>query len=343
MRYFPFIIISLILYTLFFYNSQQPDLLSANNTSEKTSPDSKIVLLDFEKVAKKEQQQILLASASATTKTIVIPTPTTTPLPTIAITQKIIPIPVASLTQTSSSKLEPESIQKPAPKMQTAPEVEPVTTMTKKGREKEVITTKNKQQKQKLKQLQVSIQSMPASESALLKGELYERNFHLDLPPPPVQKRKPKKKDVKSKKIPTSTTAKKAQTSLSSQLLKQKNSTSKAKESTNSKPKRSFKKVVKPIAESAEEGLQEAIAVSGNTPNYPKKAKNEKLQGTVTVKFTVSVQGKSKKAQIVTSSGHKILDAAVMDFIEKERFMPSFNGIENVTKEQQFSFRFSIK
>jgi protein TonB len=315
MRYIPFIFISLILYTLFFYNSQQPDLLSVSNTTEKVIIDSKIIQLDFEKIEKKEQQQASSTTVSATTKTIVISAP--------AITQKITPIPL--------------SIQ--TPKIQTHREVYAVTTEF----EDKVITIKPKQQEQKIEQLQVSLQSMPASESALLKGEFYERNFHLDLPAPPVQKKKPKKKSLKSKKTPSNKVTEIAQTSVSSQLLKQENSTSKIKESANLKPKRSFKKRVKPLVESNEKGLQEAIAVSGNTPNYPTKAQDEKLQGTVTVKFIVNIQGKSKKPYIVTSSGHKILDTAVIDFIEKERFMPSFNGVEKVTKEQQFSFRFSIK
>jgi len=44
MRYLPFIIISFVLYALFFYNNQQPALLSANSENDTAE---KVVPLDF--------------------------------------------------------------------------------------------------------------------------------------------------------------------------------------------------------------------------------------------------------------------------------------------------------
>ena len=110
-----------------------------------------------------------------------------------------------------------------------------------------------------------------------------------------------------------------------------------------SKPKRSFKKQVKAMPAPGEQTLQEAIAVSGNKPHYPKAAKSKQQQGLITVKFIVTMQGKTKNAQITKSSGHTILDGAMLEFIKKERFMPALKGIEKVTSEQQFSFKFALK
>ncbi|WP_211217174.1 energy transducer TonB, partial [Psychromonas hadalis] len=42
------------------------------------------------------------------------------------------------------------------------------------------------------------------------------------------------------------------------------------------------------------------------------------------------------------SSGHKTLDNAVLEFIKKEHFMPALKGIEKVTSEQLFSFKFEL-
>ena len=55
------------------------------------------------------------------------------------------------------------------------------------------------------------------------------------------------------------------------------------------------------------------------------------------------MQGKTRKPQLVTSSGHQILDSAVLEFINNERFMPALKGIEKVTSEQQFSFQYSLQ
>ncbi len=286
MRYLPFILISLVLYTLFFYNNQQPNLLSP----ESVNTGKKIVPLNFVKLAEQDKQQNQTIS-------LIIQHPVEQSKRTVS------PIPLSITTKT---------VQKSQP---SSPPVQV-----------------NKAQ------LLASIKTTPASETALLKGELYEQDFHLNLPAPPIKKRPAKKKTT----VVT--------TSLSSQLLKQKkiviskpqNSTASTNETT--KPKRSFKKQVKPTltAVKNELGLQEAIAVSGNKPHYPKKAKANKQQGIVTIKFTVTMQGKSKRPKIIRSSGHKTLDNAVLEFIKKEHFMPALKGIEKVTSEQLFSFKFEL-
>ncbi|MCP4326529.1 MAG: energy transducer TonB [Psychromonas sp.] len=300
MRYLPFIIISFVLYALFFYNNQQPELLSA---SSKTNTAEKVVPLDFKKLTEQEKQSIV---------------------PDSSVTLHTEESPVVVTAQTP---------------------LEDKTT------KKKLIATA--QSKRNLQQFKTSIKSIPASEGALLKGEFYERDFHLDLPAPPKQIKAPKKikttskKVTKPKKATTKVIPETKQDSLSSKLLKIQqtgnDATTKKTATESSKPKRSFKKQVKQLQISGEQLLQEAIAVSGNKPHYPKIAKSNNQQGVVTVKFTVNMQGKTKNVQIAKSSGHTLLDAAVVEFIKKERFMPALKGIEKVTSEQQFSFEFSLK
>lgn len=88
--------------------------------------------------------------------------------------------------------------------------------------------------------------------------------------------------------------------------------------------------------------LQDAIVVSGNTPTYPKRAILRNQQGRVVVKLTVTTQGHAENSQIINSSNHILLDEAVLDFVQKERFMPAHKGDEKIAAEQVFSFRFEL-
>lgn len=102
--------------------------------------------------------------------------------------------------------------------------------------------------------------------------------------------------------------------------------------------------VKKQLSKNKPEGvLQEAIVVSGKIPAYPKTAILRGQQGRVVVKLTITMQGKAKDPQIITSSGHSTLDNAVLDFVKRELFMPAHKGVEKITSEQIFAFRFEIK
>ena len=169
MRYLPFIIISFVLYALFFYNNQQPELLTA--TSEADSVE-KVVPLDFSKVIEQGKQ---------TTASVPNHTDNTQAQP-VVLTPPVTPEP-----------------KKPIEKMQT---------------------------KINLQTLKASIKRVPASEGALLKGEFYERDFHLDLPAPPKQIKAPKKikpnakKITKTEKVTIKSIANSKQGSVTSELLK---------------------------------------------------------------------------------------------------------------------------
>ena len=88
--------------------------------------------------------------------------------------------------------------------------------------------------------------------------------------------------------------------------------------------------------------LQQAIVVSGRKPVYPQRAILRNQQGRVVVKLTVTSLGKPKNPSILNSSGYNILDEAVLEFINRELFMPALQGQERVTSEQLFAFRFEL-
>jgi len=88
--------------------------------------------------------------------------------------------------------------------------------------------------------------------------------------------------------------------------------------------------------------LQEAIVVSGRKPVYPQRAILRDQQGRVVVKLTVTEKGLPKNPKIQTSSGHSLLDNAVLAFIHQELFMPALQGEDKVISEQLFAFRFEL-
>ena len=88
--------------------------------------------------------------------------------------------------------------------------------------------------------------------------------------------------------------------------------------------------------------LQEAIVVSGRKPDYPQRAILRNQQGRVVVKLTVTTKGQPKNPKILTSSGHSLLDNAVLEFIHQELFMPALQGEDKVISEQLFAFRFEL-
>lgn len=88
--------------------------------------------------------------------------------------------------------------------------------------------------------------------------------------------------------------------------------------------------------------LQDAVVISGNIPTYPNRAVLRMQQGRVVVKMLVMDSGKTKRAEIVKSSGYSILDEEVLAFISRELFLPALRGTDKITAEQLFSFRFEL-
>lgn len=371
MRYVPFIIISLILYALFFYHSQQAVLLPSNNLAEEEiNPKDKIIPFNLESLEEQQvtaEEQVILEEQQITTSIISDTTQvsennlrlstlsealatnqsigaTNTPA-TLPISEKNVAENLKEARETK--KLTAKEIKPQAPSSESvtlAPTFEmpaaisatPVTIaepVKTEEKTKAPIVTLPESPDTIEKMVKLPTPESEAHQAALLKGEFYDTTFHLHLSAPVIKN--PPTKKIANKKSVVETTQESASTALLT--LTQAIPPNQPKIS-NDKPKRIVKKVIKPIANNSE--LPEAIVVSGNKPNYPIQAVKQKLQGTVTVKFVVSIEGESQKPKMVASSGYKVLDTTVLDFVKKERFMPSFNGVEKITKEQQFTHKF---
>jgi protein TonB len=179
--------------------------------------------------------------------------------------------------------------------------------------------------------LQKTIRETPAISDAELKAQLFESELQLDsTTPADSEKSAAESTPAKEKAIKRLHPVKMSE---ELEVVQQE------------KTKPVFKKQPSPNSHRKEtQGvLQEAIVVSGNTPIYPRRAILRNQQGRVVVKLTVTSKGKALDPQIMTSSGHAILDNAVLNFISKELFMPAHRGEEKVRSEQIFSFRFQLR
>ncbi len=390
MRYLPHIIISVVLYTLFFYKSQEPELLIAKVIPEKVIP------LDFKKLAEQKQQSktnfLALSTkseAASSSKEGLNVIEEKEALVTVAIKKTKIadlltkPEPAhQTIYQPSVATIEtkksdillknstPAQFIDEAITEKIPDKIEVTKILAKEVKVTEpntVLLATTVLHQDNKKQLLASIKSTLASESALIKSEVYEQEFHLELPAPPaalplIQAQESKKN---SQLVATENISKDIETGKSENLLKKENTPDSAinsllkqtqshlstssqaatinnKGSSAAKPKRTFKKQPKTLKMISGQSLQQAITVSGNKPHYPEGAKADNKQGTVSATFTVNMKGKTDNPRVTLSSGHKILDDSVLNFIKKERFMPSLEGREKVTREQQFFYQFSL-
>ena len=66
---------------------------------------------------------------------------------------------------------------------------------------------------------------------------------------------------------------------------------------------------------------------------YPRQLKRRKIEGVVTVKFTVQSNGQISSAEIQTSSGHRALDKAAMEIFEQATLppIPTFMNRDSLT------------
>ena len=248
------------------------------------------------------------------------------------------------ITETTEQPIAEQSITKPPAKtpsiakqpIKEASIKESVTTK----QPKIVIYSKNNAAIKIAKQkLQKSIKETTAINDASLKAELFTKE--LQRPVEPVTKLV--KKTIKPST--STTTEETATTAIVPQIkiIRPAEITKKTTTSQQKKTKVIFKKQPSTSSNVETQGvLQEAIVVSGNKPVYPKTAILRNQQGRVVVELTITTKGKAKNPQIITSSGYSILDNAILDFIQKELFMPAHKGDEKITTKQVFSFRFEL-
>ncbi|MDR2200106.1 MAG: energy transducer TonB [Deltaproteobacteria bacterium] len=77
---------------------------------------------------------------------------------------------------------------------------------------------------------------------------------------------------------------------------------------------------------------------------YPPAARNGKMEGTVTVKFTIARSGKVVSSQLIKTSGAPILDDEVMALLRRVDPFPEFpKEIQEATMTLTVPIRFTIK
>ncbi|MEL0660515.1 TonB family protein [Psychromonas arctica] len=213
-----------------------------------------------------------------------------------------------------------------------------------------------------VKSYQVNVKTHTSSEVALLKEYTFERNL-VNLPKIVISK--PSKKNKVKKTSIKNATAKSTQpmTIMKNSEIRAKTKINKTNRQMTALDTRDFnnktstvvqynsattgKRIFKPKSDTtntsmAKQGnlLPQAMAVSGKAPSYPKQAALQQQKGQVVVNMTVLPSGTTKEAEIIQSSGHEMLDKAVLNFIARELFMPSLEGQDRVPSKQSFFYSF---
>lgn len=65
------------------------------------------------------------------------------------------------------------------------------------------------------------------------------------------------------------------------------------------------------------------ILISNPKPPYPYKAVQDKIEGSVRIKFLVGVDGSVSRSEILATSGYSILDSAAKNFVYNMKYSPA--------------------
>jgi TonB family protein len=97
------------------------------------------------------------------------------------------------------------------------------------------------------------------------------------------------------------------------------------------------------------ESVEESMAVEDldqpprvtfqNSPTQPLEMRGKKIEGVVTVKFVVNVDGRVENARVEKSS-HKAFEAAALSAIKQWKFEPGVRGGQRVPSTMRISIRF---
>ena len=82
--------------------------------------------------------------------------------------------------------------------------------------------------------------------------------------------------------------------------------------------------------------------LSNRPPTYPEEAIIRGLEGTVLLRLYITSEGQVGKLEIVSSSGHAILDAAAVGAVRSWRFMPAFQAGRSMAAAVRLPVRFSL-
>ena len=78
-------------------------------------------------------------------------------------------------------------------------------------------------------------------------------------------------------------------------------------------------------------------------PVYPKRALRSKIEGNVTVEFTITIDGSVKDAEIIESNPPNIFDKSVLRAIAKWKFNPDMVDGQPVEKRARQDIKFTLK
>lgn len=333
-HYFPFIIISFLLYAVFFYfhgdllPSNQVNLLATKKVSEITQP-------------------TLTATPTPT------PTPKTASSLESAASTTIIKEKEAPLTNNkqhiNQQRIDQQLLTSPQSKQEAASTIDSIT-----DRQPASITivasmleaTQADYQLAKIRH-QNSIKNHLSTDDALLKEFIFNQNL-INLPaliPKKVSNNKPSEKvknlsSYSSNGLNENTVLTSIASTLPLNNPTQVIRNNKLKIIAKRAPEEVSVSRVKPRNNNKLKTLQEAVAISGKKPKYPQRAALRQQKGQVKATMTVMENGQTIAVKLTTSSGHEMLDKAVLNFIENERFMPALKGQEKISSEQSYSFRY---
>jgi protein TonB len=79
--------------------------------------------------------------------------------------------------------------------------------------------------------------------------------------------------------------------------------------------------------------------VSAPRPTYPAVAKRRRIEGYVTVQFTVTRQGQVRDPQVIAAQPSGVFERAALDAIRRWRFRPQPADFPGVTQKIRFSLR----
>ncbi|WPL17101.1 Agglutinin receptor [Thiorhodovibrio winogradskyi] len=79
--------------------------------------------------------------------------------------------------------------------------------------------------------------------------------------------------------------------------------------------------------------------IAAPRPSYPATAKRRRIEGTVTVRFTVTRQGLVRDPQVIAAHPSGVFEQAALEAIRRWRFRPQAADFPGVTQKIRFSLR----
>jgi len=102
--------------------------------------------------------------------------------------------------------------------------------------------------------------------------------------------------------------------------------------------------VCKPPHESTIAASSPPRLISGRkAPKYPASARDQGIEGSVTVEYTINTEGKVVGVKVVSSSGNSDLDRAAVETVESRKYKPAMQGGIPRNYRKRETFRFSLK